>query len=112
MARRTGARTRTWHRQRRARDKAWDVIRVMRRFTLPELVAAAEIGPDNARKYCAGLRASGYLRVVQPKANGRKGGHLVYQLVRDTGPHAPRLQSDGTTYDPNLHRVYPGGIRQ
>ncbi len=112
MARRTGARTRAWHRQPRARDRAWTAMRVLRRFSLPDLAATAEIGLDNARKYCIGLCRAGYLRIVQPKANGRKGGHQVYQLVRDTGPHAPRLQSDGNTYDPNEHRVFQGGIRQ
>jgi len=112
MARTHNAHTRVWNRQPRARDRAWASMRILRQFGLPELIATAEIGPANARKYVTGLRRAGYLIEAQPKANGRKGGHAGYRLVRDTGPKAPRLQSDGKTYDPNQHRVYDGGIEQ
>jgi hypothetical protein len=87
-------------------------MRVLRRFTLPDVVATAEIGPANARKYITSLVNAGYLRIVIEKQEGKKGGHAVYLLVRDTGPLAPRLQSDGYTYDPNQHRTYQGGLRQ
>ena len=112
MARLSGARTRVWNRQPRARDRAWQSMRIMRRFTLPDLMATAEISHDNAKKYVRGLVLSGYVRVVVERASGRKGGHAVYQLLRDTGPRAPRLQTDGRTYDPNEHRIYEGGITQ
>lgn len=112
MARLPQARTRVWNRQPRARDRAWQSMRILRQFCLPDLVATAEIGGDNARKYIVGLRQSGYLIIARPKAEGRKGGHEFYRLVRDTGPKAPRLQSDGNTYDPNTHQVYSGGLAQ
>ncbi len=112
MARLNGARTRVWNRLPRARDRAWQSMRVMRRFTLPDLVATAEIHEDNAKKYVRGLVRSGYLRIAVEKDNGRKGGHAVYQLIRDTGPRAPRMQTDGSAYDPNEHRIYQGGIKQ
>ena len=112
MARLNGARSRVWNRLPRARDRAWQSMRILRRFSLPDLMATAEVGQDNARKYVRGLARAGYLRVVKAKANGHKGGHAVYQLVRDTGPRAPRLQKDGSTYDPNEHRTYEGGLKQ
>lgn len=112
MPRTTGSRNRVYIRQPRARDRAWQSIRIMRCFALPDLVATAEIGEDNAKKFVRGLERAGYLKRVQEKRNGHKGGHVVYRLVRDTGPHTPRLQTDGRTYDTNEHNVIDGGIRQ
>ena len=112
MARLDGARTRAFNRLPRARDRAWQSMRILRLFTLPDLAATAEMGVDNARKYITGLRRSGYLTIARAKQEGRKNGHEVYRLVRDTGPRAPRLQSDGRTYDPNQHQIYHGGLQQ
>lgn len=112
MARLVGAHTRLLHRQPRARDRAWQSMRILRRFTLPDLIATAEISADNARKYVRGLRRSGYITIDTPKAEGKKNGHEIYRLTRDTGPKAPRLQKDGNTYDPNEHQVYTGGLEQ
>lgn len=112
MARLPGAHSRIFNRQPRARDRAWQSMRILRQFSLPDLVATAEIGQANARKYVIGLRRSGYLVLAREKDEGRAGGHEVYRLVRDTGPRAPRLQSDGCTYDPNQHQIHNGGIAQ
>jgi site-specific DNA-methyltransferase (adenine-specific) len=87
-------------------------MRILRQFNLPDLVATAEIGKANARKYVIGLRRAGYLVLAREKDDSRAGGHAVYRLVRDSGAKAPRLQSDGDTYDPNIHQVYPGGLTQ
>ncbi len=112
MARLHGARSRVFNRQPRARDRAWQSMRILRQFSLPDLMATAEIGKDNARKYIIGLRRAGYLVLARQKDDGRKGGHEIYRLVRDNGPKAPRLQTDGNTYDPNTHQVYTGGLAQ
>ena len=112
MANRLGGHQRIFKRQPVARDRIWQSIRVLRQFTQPDLIATAEAGRDNVRKYVRGLLRAGYLVIGQPKGNGKKGGHTIYRLVRDTGPHAPRQQSDGRTWDPNEHKVYDGGIAQ
>lgn len=112
MARKLGNHTRVFKRLPRARDRAWQSMRILRTFTLPELVATADITPSNAKKYVRGLCTAGYVRVARAKDNGRKGGHALYRLVRDTGPHAPRLQINGLTYDTNTHTVIEGGIKQ
>lgn len=112
MARLEGAHTRAYNRLPRARDRAWQSMRILCLFTVPDLMATAEIGKSNARYYINGLRRSGYLVIAKAKQDGRKNGHEAYRLVRDTGPKAPRLQSDGRTYDPNQHQVYDGGIAQ
>ncbi len=110
--RRKGDHTRRRHRQPCDRDRIWQSMRVLRQFSLPDLVATAESGYANTRRYVRGLVNSGYLRLVQPVASGRRGGYAVYRLVRDTGPHAPRLQIDGRTYDVNRREVCEGGVRQ
>lgn len=112
MARLEGARTRVMKRNPRARDRAWQSIRILRVFSLPDLVATAEIGEDNANKYVRGLERAGYLLRVREKRNGCKGGYAVWRLMRDTGPVAPRLQTNGATYDVNEHELREGGISQ
>ena len=51
MARTPGAATRLYRRQPRARDRIWFAIRVMRRFDIPSLEAAAEGRPQQHQKY-------------------------------------------------------------
>lgn len=96
--------------RRTARDRIWQSMRILRQFRLPDLVATSEAGENNCLKYTRALCAAGIVRVVQPKASGIKGGHIAFSLVRDLGPKAPRLRSDGTTYDPNSQTVLPGGV--
>jgi hypothetical protein len=105
MARLPAARTRVLHRRPRARDRVWTSMRVLRRFTIPDLSATAECHRDNVRKFLKTLTGAGYLRVVAPRRSGVKGGYQVWMLIRNTGPVAPRLQSDGRLFDPNLHVV-------
>ena len=112
MPRTHGARTLVTRRKPRARDRLWQSMRMLPEFTLPDLVATAETSYDNAKKYVRGLERAGYLRRAREKRNGRKGGHAAWRLVRDTGPRAPRLCSDGTTWDMNERKRYEGGIRQ
>lgn len=112
MARLPGSRTRLWKRQPVARDRAWQSMRILRTFTQADLVATAEISRQNAKKYVSGLVRSGYLMITKQNESGKTGSFTSYRLVRNTGPKAPRLQSDGNTWDPNEHRTYSGGIKQ
>lgn len=107
MPRTTGARQRTWTRA-TGRTRLWQSMRIMRQFSLPDLVATAEVNSDNARKYVGALTRAGICRVSREKRNGYKGGHQVWFLVRDLGPHAPTIQTDGGVWDPNAHTVYRG----
>jgi len=95
----------------RVRDRVWQSMRIMRTFTMPDLAATADASYDNVKKYVRGLEIAGIVRMVR-RPTGRMGGHAVYHLVRDIGPHAPRLRIDGTTYDPNACQAMPGGIDQ
>jgi len=82
------------------RTRAWTSMRILRRFCLPDIIATAEISPGNCAKYVRALRKAGYLRTVRARRSGKAGGGAVYQLVRNTGPHAP-LVKDGFVYDQN-----------
>lgn len=112
MPRRKGDTTRVFKRLPRARDRAWQSMRILRRFTLPDLCSTAEIGVDNVKRYVRGLTHANYLRCVRERQSGRKGGCSAWILIRNSGPQAPRLRSDGNTYDPNLNQVFEGGIKQ
>lgn len=90
------------------RYRAWQAMRIMRRFTIPEIAATAEVGISNITQYTQALVGSGHLRVARAKQEGRAGGHVVYAMARNTGPLQPVLRVDGTVYDANTGIVYGG----
>jgi len=86
------------------RARIWTSMRVMRRFTLPELIVTAQAGESNARCYVGELHAAGFIAIAVPHRRGTIGGHQVWRLVRNTGPHAPRRIGRGkrpAIFDPN-----------
>lgn len=93
-------------REHQGRARMWQSMRMLRRFTVADIVAAGEVGESAASKYVRFLREAGYLRVAQPKREGITGGHAVYALVRDTGPHAPRV-GNRAVRDPNIEPTEP-----
>lgn len=84
-----------------ARTRLWRSMRALRRFTVADLEATSEATANHARKYVKKLLVAGYLRVVEAKREGVAGGHPVYQLLRNTGPEAPRMGKGGLL-DPNI----------
>lgn len=93
-----------------ARYKAWQTMRLFaklgRTFALADLTATdPTLKIDNTKVYCRALLRHGYLGVVVAKDNGRRGGHALYRLQRDTGPLPPRLHQDGRMYDLNTHEL-------
>ena len=98
MARRFGSVT-TAPMKSGARFRMWRAMRMLRQFTIADLVATAEASHANATRFVWALTRAGYLRIVTPKRSGRKGGAAVYLLARDTGPYAPRHRRDGTIFD-------------
>jgi hypothetical protein len=92
-----------------ARTRMWRAMRQMRRFSTADLCATAEVSASHAQKYLRALISGEYVRCVREKDSGRAGGHAVFQLLRDTGPHAPRLGKQGLL-DPNLQpaKLEPG----
>lgn len=92
-----------------ARTRAWTSMRVMRRFSMPELMATASIGKINVRKYVGALRRFGYVRLACA-SRFEPGSFHVFQLIRNTGPKAPILRSNGEVFDPNTEALYGGDV--
>lgn len=107
MPRTPGATSQT-HRVVCARQRLWNSICVLKRFTSAQIEATAEVSPANLQKYLQALARAGYLVLVRPKQNGKSLGHAVWRLARDSGPRAPIVRTDGSgVYDPNHDTLYP-----
>jgi hypothetical protein len=85
-----------------ARARVWAAMRILRQFTIPDLIASAEAERHNVQRFCFGLARTGYLRIVRPRVSGVKAASTVYSLVNDSGPFAPRLHRDGSIFDANV----------
>lgn len=83
------------------RQRAWNVMAIMRSFTIPDLVtAAARVGDrqpdDNLRRFCRALVAAGYLQERPqrlPDHRPNSNGHKVFLIIKHTGPIAPSYRS-------------------
>lgn len=82
--------------QNRHRQRMWLSMRVLRTFTTKDLVMTADTTLRHAQLYVAGLKAAGYLREL-PHINKGRSVARSYQLVKDTGPNAPRVTDEGLT---------------
>lgn len=90
-------------------DKIWKAMRILRRFTVAELVAVVET--STARTvgwYASLLTRTGFLRVIRPSGVGAgRGSTATYQLLRDSGPTAPSVVHRRTAiYDHNTDTTY------
>jgi len=88
-----------------ALQRVWQAMRIKRRFTIPELQAAAgEIGKPvhyvHVHRYLSALRRAGYVRLVR-SYRGRIGEHAVFQLACDSGPLRPLVRQK-MVFDPNM----------
>ncbi|MES1936712.1 hypothetical protein [Salinisphaera hydrothermalis] len=84
------------------RYRIWQAIRVMRSYTVRDLVATAECRVEPVRHLVRDLVDAGYARVTQP-AHRPSGRHARYQLLRDTGPLPLVRHKSGALTDPNTH---------
>ncbi|WP_457571287.1 hypothetical protein [Desulfovulcanus sp.] len=87
------------------RMQMWRAMRILKQFTLQDLVAGASteehnVALEEAKTYCRFLLRAGYLR---QRDN-------VFRLVNYTGPKAPMIQRIKRVFDPNLNKVtWEGG---
>jgi len=82
------------------REQMWRSIRILKQFSLEDIVATSNteeqiISKETARKYLRYLVYAGYLV--------RDGS--IYILVKNTGPKPPQVQRIQRVYDPNLKEV-------
>ena len=101
--------------QGQGRENMWRAARILKNFSLADLVAAAsteehKISAEEAKTYCGYLTRAGYLR----KANKE------WVFIKSTGPKAPQVQRVHQVWDSNLEEVvwpinkqkkHPGGIK-
>lgn len=88
------------------RHKAWQAMRIMVRFSIPELMATAGIGRDNASVYINRLIVAGYIVRHRPRVSGRAGSCDIFHLVRNSGPQAPLCWDNGQVHDPNTRKTF------
>lgn len=107
MARTPGSPTKR-NRVKNARQRAWNAMRVLKTFTVPELEVSANGKERNLRTYLQALYQAGYVRQERAKQNGKDGGGAVWRLVEKTGPFTPIVRRDKSgIYDPNLDVLVP-----
>ena len=86
-------------------ERMWHTMRIIKQFSVAELVAIAKVEKADATAYVKMLLKARYLRSsVQPTATGRAARYLLVPAL-DTGPRAPMVQRIKQVYDPNLCRV-------
>lgn len=89
-----------------ARDRAWKAMRVFRTFNIADLCATAEITRQNASKFLVALERAGFIARSRDHVSGRAGSLIQYRLVRNTGPVAPAIQTNGDVLDLNTQQLY------
>lgn len=87
-----------------ARQKIWQAIRFLKKFTFEELEATTEQSYPHVRRYVRRLLGAGYLRLVE---SVKEAGRNEYRLIRDTGPLPPLPRRNlAAVYDPNNQQTY------
>lgn len=90
------------------RLKAWQSMRILRRFTIPDLCRTAGARTNNMRKFVRALARHGYVGKFGGYVSGRSGDYQAWRLIRDTGPDYPlRCERCG---DPLGYPCKTGGV--
>lgn len=85
-------------------DKIWQAMRMLRRFTVAELVAVVETSTaSTVGSYASVLARTGFLRVQRFHR-----APASYLLIRNSGPTPPSIVHRRTAvYDHNTETEYP-----
>jgi hypothetical protein len=85
------------------RERVWDAIRALKRFTYSSIEDRCPRFPDRTIEcYVRALEKAGYVKRVT--AHGRH-SHAEFALVRDVGVEAPRLTKEGLPVDQGAKRL-------
>ena len=71
------------------RCKIWQSMRILRRFTIPDLCRTACARESNVKKFLKNMTTHGYVTRHGSYVSGRKGSYQAFRLVRDIGPDYP-----------------------
>jgi hypothetical protein len=79
-----------------ARTKVWQSMRILRRFSIPELCRTSGARRNNVRKFLWTLERHGYVARSGGHLKGFAGNFQGWRLLIDCGPHYPtRCRSCG-----------------
>lgn len=78
--------SRTQYKAGSPKQKMWQSMRIMRFFTPSDIAQTAEVSMAYAMAFINTLRRAGYIK----RQMGSTGQFATHQLLRNTGPHAPR----------------------
>jgi hypothetical protein len=78
-------------RQRTVRRKIWQSMRILLRFTIPDLCRTACASQSNVKKFVRNLTIHGYVAKHGDYVSGRKGSYQEFRLVRNIGPDYPTV---------------------
>lgn len=90
--------THSKHRVGTLRARAWNSMRILRRFTLPDLCRTSAIDTtdgdyENLKKWVRRLETHGVVAKEGPARFRTAGDYQLYRLVRDSGPFHPLVCS-------------------
>ncbi|WP_299072794.1 hypothetical protein [uncultured Paraglaciecola sp.] len=93
------------------RQKIWNAIRFLNKFTIPEIMAAADCSKANVESYLTHLRRYGYVATVRKQnvklSMAKRRGHLnQYLLINNTGHKYPVVSAKGMR-DQNQNILIP-----
>lgn len=93
------------------RQKIWNAIRYLNKFTIPEVMAAADCSKANVESYLMHLRRYGYVATVRKQnvklpMSKRKGHCNQYLLINNTGHKYPVVSAKGIR-DQNQNKLIP-----
>lgn len=85
----------------KAKQRVWNSCRIMRNFTLNDIIVTAQVAESTARRYLYALKRCKLVR--ERKAED---GTVIYRLNYDCGQAAPEMIEDGV-YAPSRECFYP-----
>ncbi len=88
--------------RRTIRDKLWQAMRMLEKFTANDLVIRSEAKEDNAKSYIEKLRKAGHIVILR-----KAGGVNLYKLVKSTGDKTPFYSpKHEAVIDPNTNEKW------
>jgi hypothetical protein len=73
------------------RNKVWQSMRILRRFTAADLSRTSGAGINNVRKFLVKLNRHGYVAPAGNYVGGRAGSMKPWRIVKDCGPDYPMV---------------------
>lgn len=87
------------------RFRMWNSMRILRAFTIGDLISTAEVTMKQARLFAGQLSRSGYLQVSLSSEGFMKD---AFRLLRNSGAKTPLVRSKmSNVFDPNTGLIHP-----